>query len=222
MKLSNVVLSVFVVVSAIGVYKSWREGRFAKVPEPLKEFVCQDSSLNAPVVIRLQDDVLILPCLARDKPSYRVADLQGQVADRPGGASYYFQKTTDGKFQKPSQYAIAPDARVARYNVEFSVGLALPGPRGAEENGWTLKVSTPVVFAAAGPETTFTCINAHQRGSWGNSCVARARSQQSLNWLIQVNFSDARPDASGEYVTDFDRRPDVIEAYNMVATMVVR
>ncbi len=191
------------------------------LPAEIRAIQCQpDARFREPGgvdVFHLADITLAIPC-QRPGEGRSMAKHWESPANRSSSdnyTNYSFKKLPNGRFARTDDdVGVTHYAEVTRYAVGAEISLQDRRPIPVfSKQAWEMSVPTPPAFAATGPQTTFRCVDRKIHYQLPYLCYAKAQSG-SVHWLIHVAFGKPVPE-------DFDMRPEVIEAYQMLAAHIV-
>jgi len=226
MRIFGILTAAIVFLCLFGLYFAMREGPLA-VPEAIKIIQCPpDSESKDTDVFKLGRTTLVMPCqrygdgklMAKRWKIEEEKDPTHRMTNAFKAVNYWFRKRTDGQFDRAhiSLDLLPRTSDKTRYTVFATISLTTPDPLNADYFGrpWDMSVPTPQEFSATGSDTTFWCHGPKQHPQYVNECVTRAQSKE-LFWTVYIRFGRPAED-------NIDMRPEVIEAYQLLAAHIVR
>lgn len=221
----NLIAVAIGLLSLLGFFAAKRDGSLA-VPDAIKIIQCPNNSKEQEFdVFNLMGTTLAIPCssygngkaMAKSWKTEEEKDPTHKYTSAFKYFDYFFRKKPDGHFDAaPEANDPIPSARDTRYAVQATISSISPGPLQEKyfDRHWEMSVPTPLAFAATGSETTFWCHGPKQHYEMSNECVARVQSK-NLFWTVGITFGRPTED-------DFDMRPEIIEAYQLLASHVIK
>lgn len=218
-----------VLIGLLGFFTFWRAGNFS-VPDEIRNIQCPQQSKDQtpkPDVFSLAGTTLAMPCWRHGTGRSMVnvwkneeeKDPTHRYTDEIKSTGYSFMKTLEGRFDSPADTRLPTRSEPAfryRYKVDATISLKKGESSRKEFFGRhrEMSVPTPPAFSTTGPETIFLCQDATIHYQMAHRCVAQFQSK-NLFWTIGVTFSPPVED-------DFDMRPEVIEAYQLLAAHIIK